>query len=85
MTKREKILAFLKENGIDIFRFSFIEEKDRYQKSGTIVIHPHYLTEEEERKLYCLRCENGCPIEVKGIRDHLEWQWGLKRIVWKGE
>ena len=36
MTKREKIIRYLSENGIDILKF---EIKDsRYAKSGTIVI-----------------------------------------------
>lgn len=94
MTKREKIIRFLNENGIDIFRFPFIEEKQKYQRPGTIVIRYNYLTREEQLKLRqidMIRCEDHCirnprcPIEVHIIRDHFEWKWDLIRIIWKGE
>lgn len=86
MTKREKIIQFLEENNIDIFRFTFIEEKRRYQRPGTIVIHQNYLTDEEQHTLFDLShrtYDPTCPVEIHGIRDRFEWQWNLTRIVWK--
>lgn len=95
ITNREKIIRFLLENGINVNRVPWIIETKKYQRPGTLVINYTSLTDAERVRLleidYKPRDDGwfehdpSCPIEVKGIRDHLEWQYGLNRIIWKGD
>lgn len=95
VTNAEKIIAFLKDNGIDVLRFPWIIEKKKWQKSGTLVINENYLTHDEQVKLHFIHYtprpdglwewNPDCPIEVHDIRDHFEWHINVKRIYWKGK
>ena len=86
MTNKEKIIAYLKENGIDVTRAYYIIEDKLWQKSGTLVIKDHYLNRDERMKLFELddrRFDDTCPIEIHDIRYHFEWQYGYKRVSLK--
>ena len=85
MTKREKIINYLKDNGIDIFRSPYIEEKKEWQKSGTVVIRNHYLTDDEWCKLDDIRLDYNSPVDVKTIRVNFEWMHGYNRLIWVGK
>lgn len=95
MTKREKIINYLIDNGIDVLRLPFIIDNKKWQRSGTLVIDYHFLRDDEKRKLNMIDyLDNGdgtfshdssCPIEVHYIRYHFEWQESYRRIIWKGE
>ena len=86
MTKRERILNYLKENGLDIENGYKYEEKDKWQKPGTIVINTHSLTQKDREILWrldAMRFDESCPIEIHSIRYHFEWLYGYKRIFLK--
>ena len=50
LTKKEKIIQFLIDNGIYVTRYGIIETK-KFQKPGTIVINECYLPKDERIKL----------------------------------
>ena len=83
MTKKEAVINYLKTQGIDITKHWHIEETERYQRPGTLLIHELDLSREERDillDLYHKRGDDDCPIEIHGVRDRFEWQYNLTRI-----
>ena len=83
MTKRDKIIAYCKENGIDLLRTPYVES-DRWQRSGTFVVDEHFLKDDEQRKLNAMYHDTDCPIEIHTVRVNFEWQHGYSRLIWRG-
>lgn len=83
MTKREKILAYLADNGMDVSR---IREDHRWEKPGTIVVS--FLPTDLWRRLYFDLFKDMAPedrkIDIHQIRAHFEWQEAY-RISWVGD
>ena len=81
LTKREKIIQYLKDSGIDLWWLRYEEIKDQWQKPGTIVISG-YGTDRFYKIDTLARTEK--KIKVNQIRDKFEWKYAY-RIQWIGD
>lgn len=93
MTKRERIIEILKDYGVDLIDKPWLEEKQKWQKPGTIVLKndsPDLRravwfadTEPYKDDPYIRSYTGKCPIELHNIRYRFKWQWGYVRISLK--
>jgi len=84
MTKREKIISYLVENGIRKDMLDCYIYK-RWDKPGTIVLSG--ILPNDWRKLYfdIYRDNPDTKIDIHQIRVNFEWQYGCYRISWVGD
>ena len=83
MTKREKIINHLVENGIRKDMLDCYIDK-RWDKPGTIVLCR--MMKDDWCKLYHLYRDIPNPkIKVNQIRVHFEWQYNCYRVSWIGD
>ena len=88
MTRREKIIQYFKDNGIDILAHE-VHDK-RYDKPGTILIEKWYCASNIYRQV-CDLCTYNSPVDIttpykKDYRGNIDWfvrDNCYVRISWK--
>ena len=85
MTKREKIINYLTDEGIIRKDMLSLYITEKWPKSGTVVINR--LNDDQWRRLYfdLYQFNQDSKIEIHRIRDHFKTQYGYYRISWIGD